>query len=710
MLHPLPIALFCCTAAMAQGWSSPTTIAVVDAATGRPCGGAQVWIAGADHPAYQTPRDPAASARERLVRHGRALRCDAQGEVAVPEDLQADGLAEAGALVGERWSARSLPWPPRLRLVLVVDDDPVLTVHLLGPDDRPLGLGVFASLLPGGHASAPTLRQDADAARGTLQLRPAALREAARRSPSHDGQLADEGLLQLTLDAVTSAPVRTTFDLHRPLPADVTLRAPAFGSLRVRVTDADGKPIAQGHAHAAAIDPATGQRILHGAYQAIRGGEAFFPAVALGLQVQLQVNEEIGPPTLAKVAGPTKAGEEVLQAVELGKARRDGKVVHEISGRLLDPEGQPMPDRLVHVQAEARTSGSQPVRASGTSDAAGRFVVRLLGPFTADTELVLAVAASVRPGQGRVDHFASRPLQPTQPGSALGDVRVGPAPLLVAGRVVDTRGKPVHASLEVRREGHPDADAPALPGTLQTTDRDGGFAAHASFATGKTLRVRCQPSLGGPAIECTVAPGSRDVIVTVPALTAVSGRLRLADPRQIRNLQVVMLPPAMDADPWSGERAMVGPPAPVEPDGSFVTWPVAAGRYLLVVRLANAFELARVADVVVPDDGAVDDPRLVAIDVGKALRLVTVTSVLDGRTPDPFDQLCFAPAEGSMQWPQLALPSVAVSLRERPQQVWLPPGPFTVQALRGNARSPADGMLSQKVDLRDDRATVVLSK
>lgn len=710
MRHHLPFVLFCCTAATAQGWPSPTTIAVVDAATGRPCPGAQVWVAGADHPAYQTPRDPAAPARERLVRHGRALRCNAQGEVAVPDDLQSGGFAEAGALVGERWSARSLPWPPRSRLVLAVDDDPVLNVHLRGPDERPLGLGVFASLLPGGQATAPTLRHTADAATGALLLRPAALRQAARRSPSRDGQLDDEGLLQLTLDAVTSAPVRTTFDLHRPLPADVTLRAPAFGSLRVRVTDTDGKPIAQGHAHAAAIDPATGQRTLHGVYQAIRGGEAFFPAVALGLQVHVQANEEFGPATIATLTGPTKAGEEVLHAVELGKARPDGKVLHEIRGRLLDPAGQPMPDRLVHAVADAVTSGSQPVHANGTSDATGRFVLRLLGPFPDGTELVLAVAASGRPGQGRVDHFATRPLPPTQPGTALGDVRVGPAPLLVAGRVVDTRGKPVHARLEVRREGHPDTDAPALPGTMQTTDRDGGFAAHASFATGKSLRVRCQPTLGGPAIEQTFAPGSRDVVVTVPALTAVSGRLQLADPRQGRNLQVLMVPPAMDADPWCGTSAMVGPPAPVEPDGSFVTWPVAAGRYLLIVRLANAFELARVADVVVPDDGAVDDPRLVAIDVSKALRLVTVTSVPGGRTPDPFDQLCFAPAAGSMQWPQLALPSVAVSLRERPQQVWLPPGPFTVQALRSNARSPAEGVLSPKVDLRDDRATVVLAK
>lgn len=703
-MHRLPLlVLLPCAAALAQGQPVPTTIAVVDAATGHPCPAATVWVLGIDHPSYFVPRDPLQSARERFARDGTALRTDERGEVRVPVALAPGGIAEVAALAGDRWCQCHPPWPPRPRLVLAVEADPVVAVRLLGPDDRPAAIAVLC----GSQGGDILLRVDPTT--GLAHFRPTALRMQGAWTRVEEGRIDDAARIWITLDAVTAVPIAIELDPGLALPAQVTLRAPACGSLRVKVVDAKGAPIARGHAHAGAIDPTTGRCGALGTWREIRDGEARFDAVALGLEVQVQVGAETGPHTNATIAGPAKPGEEIVATVATPAQRADGRTPHDITGRLLAPDGTPMARCGVHLVVDRNVSGSHPVRASAGTDDAGAFTVTALGPFDAGNEILIAVMAPGNQAGRPVDHFAVRPLQHARAGTELGDVRTARAPLLVAGRVLDTFGNAVRARIEVQRDGHPDTDDPSLPGTTGATDQAGRFALHASFATSKPLHVRCRTELGTEQFVQTVAPGRSDVVFTVPARTAVSGQLRLADARQSRHLHVLMVPAAADPDPWCGPQFALAT-APVAADGSFATWPVEAGKYHLVVRLANAFELARVVNIEVPPDGAVRDPRLAAIDLTSALREVTVTVDAGDRAIGACDELSFEPAPGSWKPPQLVRPGVVAAMRARPLRVWLPPGPFTVQARRSDARSAAEAALSPAVDIRDGAATVVLTR
>src|SRR5262249_27609640 len=123
----------------------------------------------------------------------------------------------------------------------------------------------------------------------------------------------------------------------------------------------------------------------------------------------------------------------------------------------------------------------------------------------------------------------------------LGDVRVGDAPLLVAGRVVDDRGVGVRrpiVHLEPVRHAI-DVLEPLGTNTSVTGERDGRFRI-CGVTSQKELVVcvvdydatGCESDSGAGAIRFAV--GTRDLVVVVPSQGSVRGRVEL-DPLLARD-------------------------------------------------------------------------------------------------------------------------------------------------------------------------------
>jgi len=646
MLHA---ALF--VALLAQAPSEQTRIEVVDATTGKPVPHATVWIVDRERSWTAGARDPFVRADHWFEVLGYELEANANGHLVVPRDAP---IARVAAGAASRWGSVSLPPHLPERILLPVVDAPDLELRLLGPNGKPTSI-------PASCGSIMRTRANDDG----VAILPLATRfgNAATQSSWPHARLRASVPTTVTLDLVTSTPVQVAFDPMAP-PAQIELLAPEHGEVVVHATNAAGDAIRSGYAHLRAIAP-NGPRFLPGLTVSIVDGRARFPAVALDETLHLQVSDHHGGTTHAEFAGPTEAGQTVTHAAQ-APPRGDGKPVHLITGRLVDANGQPMTHRAIRA-----TLPSEP-GATALVDKIqhGAFEIRLLHAPQPGQELLLTLNGN--PRSHELDHYAVCALDAGST-TRLGDVRARPAELLVAGRVVDTLGRPVHAELDLSANVPKRRHGPALYGSTLRTDRLGRFALYCRkrprqpvILSAHQFRDRTEPQF--------LKAGSTGAEFVVPAKEALRGRLMLAGTSASRLLTVQLTPsgkPPSGCDPFARPQSL-----PVAIDGTFTTARVAAGRYDLTVKLAGTFEVARIDGLAVEPGKPNRDPRLQAIDLIDSLRRVTVRLDAGARAIPRDATICLAAAASSSGDRAAFRQEVSGDASRYPLKLWLPKGAF----------------------------------
>ncbi len=237
----------------------------------------------------------------------------------------------------------------------------------------------------------------------------------------------------------------------------LVLRLPPTGRLAVKVL-CKGRPVRNGMA---VVRLEEGRRVI--ARRDVDGrGLAFFKYVGLGMELAVEASplffepDEVGKGA-AKVRGPAKAGERVDVEVSLG-----GEGVY-LSGSLLGPAGMPLSQEWVHWEVSSKgdaPAGYVRIRDDPIlTDRLGRFLLTLFR-FHPRRDPVAGHGGESGPLSGKRPgwwiHFAAFPRESVPwteyvwvPGKVssgtykFGKIRLSPASLLAAGRVMEGWRKPL---------------------------------------------------------------------------------------------------------------------------------------------------------------------------------------------------------------------------------------------------------------------------
>lgn len=268
-------------------------------------------------------------------------------------------------------------------------------------------------------------RQNADGGvSDSMQALPPTRADGTTELPDAAQQLAAPHVVGARLFArILGADGPTVPIAAQALPADViTVTVPDAGRVRAELRSADGSrwqlDDPQEQFHLAALD-ANGRPEAMAFTARPIAGAAQFAGVALGRRYRLWTAREWAKPV--EFAGPDRAGATVVVPLAMHRGLRL------LAGRLLGPDGAPWPHGT-HLAAETagRRFGNQLM-----PDANGRFVTRLDG-FAGEQPRLHFVTNT------RSDsvHALVVPNGPLLPGlHELGDVRLRPPPVLVAGRL-----------------------------------------------------------------------------------------------------------------------------------------------------------------------------------------------------------------------------------------------------------------------------------
>jgi hypothetical protein len=406
--------------ATAQGF--PFALEVVDAITGGPVPGAEVRLVGG-------ARHFNALAFDGMLERGEGRRADDAGIVrfdwAPDESLLVLALAGArsGGAFFEAGTLRA-----RERVELQLDWD--VEVLVVGTDGAPLEQVPlrFALARQGREESS---RRTTDAA-GRAVLAHAGLEHALRPFES----------LGVRVELPFPQVLERRIDPARPPGEPVVFTLPSTGEVVAEILGADRAPVPDGtevqlelvwpgeprelsafsEVRRISMDTSTGQ------------GRARFRRVPLGAEVALAIGAPGGGGTSdAYFPGPGRAGEVVERTIVL-------QLEHPLlEFRALDLGGDPLGGIALELELHESRSFLGTPRWSGRSEEDGRFTVELRGEFEPGDTRILVV-------RGRGGEIGARLelSQGFEPGLVpMGDLVLGPAPVLVSGRVEDSAGDPV---------------------------------------------------------------------------------------------------------------------------------------------------------------------------------------------------------------------------------------------------------------------------
>jgi hypothetical protein len=604
------------------------------------------------------------------TRFARRVTADERGEISLPQPAEWFRiLGRDGARYGELYHPRG---PDGQTALLHLEPDRTLRVRATDARGAPLaGLPVGLREERGDWAWWRAKRDTDAEGRAVF----AHLQDELAGEPSQRIMLAaaiphrDAPELAIRLDAL---PVE-----------EQLLVIPAHGSLRVRLFDADKRPLKE-RARVVVQGAWTENRpewfeesegfqelASHGAHAVdAEDGVALFPCVGVGLALTVAVDFD-GTENWETIecSGPATAGTEATAEVFQRVLRPT------LLARLLGPDRQPLRDTAVLVQdrfesANWTSVSPQPVRTDGE----GR-VRRAIGEDWAESE----------PGSRRWLEFV-READPAASASALGariagradwragvndlgDVQLEVLPLLVTGRVVDAVGAPIaHADVALaqrfqRNRGRETWRAES--DTRTQSDRDGRFAVH-GFAREGTFRVEARHRDFPLAFVPWVAGGEEHLIQFAGGLF-VRGQI-LRDPATAYaplNVQLVEAGTDRARSQTRVERSGLfrcGPGAPELAD-------------LLVREEASERVLWRIPGVRAHALEAAPDARLDPLDLRSRIKLVEVhCTTPDGNvvaedlmiawTPDP------AP-EPPEDWTWAGGGQFSFLVGEEPQRLWI---------------------------------------
>ena len=340
-----------------------------------------------------------------------------------------------------------------------------------------------------------------------------------------------------------------------PLPEQpLVLRLPPAGEVVVQIVGDHGAARQCTLTAIPADERLPGFSAFRGLTAAVEDGQALFRHVPLGQRFRATLDLEGADGSASGDGdGPRSPGERRTLVVDLG----DGV---SFTGRLLRPDGAAADGRSWRYRLRSLSGSSH---GGGLRlDPEGRFLIRL-GPEQQGWELA-ALEIEAAPGWQRPAAAAERssaraPLAGRYgPGEhQLGDLRLVPVPLLVAGRVVDPGGEPVAGAvltvdlLELRNEDFGDTWRP-LPDARQVSGEDGGFRIQADTGPGE-FRLHAQRTgsyLGRPLL---FAAGERELEVVLQQAGAIELPLLLPAGFGAEHLEVYAELSGDASRRWSGQ-------------------------------------------------------------------------------------------------------------------------------------------------------------
>lgn len=545
-----------------------------------------------------------------LERLGRRYEADENGEIEVPAPrATAYAVARAGELYGAARFARDADGG---RVELLLHPDRHVAIRVRDAAGAPVAdVPVGVALRTGNWEHlAWTARTDGEEGLAV-----------ARHFHELFGAYLDHGSLYARLAFPLADPEAVLLPPDELPREPVELTLPPTGAVLVELQQADGSPFAGACRVELSVDPGgrLGARHPTHALELDGDGEpARYDFVGLGLELVASARTRDGWKLVSeRFAGPAAPGEE--RRVVLRFAQRWPALV----GRALGPDGAPLAERALRVNARVRVNGADRGGRSGgaTTDADGRF--RWYVELEALREGVLAVElrAPAQAGAPELAASVDLPLPLDEGETALGDVALAGAALVVAGTVVDPLGRPIPdvrlgvAALQPGSDLRPDYWQ-QVAGLYTTSDAAGRFELRGTPPPGR-LALRASAAHVVREEPAPFPLGAREYTLTLQRAGVLAGRV-LVDPGvPAQRLRVRLRPP--------GRRERTSYGCDVMADGRFQARAVEPGDYDLHVHVESESEpLATVPGVRVAADGSSDDPRLDPVDLRGALHALVL--------------------------------------------------------------------------------------
>ena len=571
----------------------------------------------------------------RLAR-AETYRADASGRVRVPDPVQ-EALVQVRA--GDAWGFELLGgiFEEDLRVELEVPR----TLEVRVED----GLGVPVAdqdVALGGPWSQVVWGSPRTDARGLAEVTHAntLLRAIYGQEPP---------LLEVSVDTWDGTRVGQEVDL-RAMPADpVRLVLPVGGEVRVSVATPGGEALdSDGCAVELEVRDGATVRTLMG--WTTGSSEAVFRNLPAGAAVVARLGEWADEGELAPSEG-------VVPQPEAGPLHLVVTVVpppdRSIVARLVDADGNPLAGETCYVSAEARSGRGTSSSSTGgrRTDDEGRVDYELQGFLVegAGPDRVLRLTFSVHRVEGPAWVSEPQVLEgPFELPMDLGDVVCAMPPLLVAGRLEDTAGRPIEGGW-VRAKVLPPGEDPTEVTNLhwamedvagQTSgpsDEDGRFAVHGRPEPGG-LYVTASADGFGESDHLPVRVGSADVVVRLGAAGSLLGSARIPD-GSAPDIWSMGIQPAVEADRtgfspetitggWRSDGTWWD--SDLQASGQFGWRDLEPGVYNVRLRCEGIAEpLETWLELRVRPGEALRDPRLQKLELGDLVTAVEV-EVVDG--------------------------------------------------------------------------------
>ncbi len=556
--------------------------------------------------------------RNAFRRYARRFLADDEGRVTVPD---ANGMLQG--LAPDLWGGGHLEQGGKEPFVLELHPDPLLRVRVVNAAGEPLA-GIPVTIRRGeyGTGKSPILTRAPD---GIVEF-------------EHEyGRAHSDGIdrLRVALAPLLDREVEREISLDDPPREPVELVAPSLGRLEVLVVDAEGRALDRSVSLSIRL---VGRRGVDDERDPDRPGERnpvrrtlvagqqqATLQVEIGLELEITASAPGGfGPVSERIRGPRRAGD--TKTVELRLVPRWPRLV----GRILEPDGTPAASTPFAIRLGTENAASRfSVEGRTSTDAAGRFrhTLQKNPSLTKISEILTMSTAGdgIAPREVRVEL-----LDGLRAGRMdLGDLTLGPRPLLVSGTVVDEAGDPVPgARIEIARSRRDDRwDDETYWTSLgleSTSDDEGRFAIHGTAESGSLgIRARHEDHINGE--YASFSPPSADVEIVLTSAGRIAGRVLYDGEERIPPIEI-----RITREDRPGRRLFQ---AGIATDGNFETDRLPPGTYTVSLELDGSREpILDVSGVVIRPGEITRDPRLAAVDLRGRIHSFRLTVVdVNGR-------------------------------------------------------------------------------
>ncbi|MCY3003260.1 MAG: carboxypeptidase-like regulatory domain-containing protein [Planctomycetota bacterium] len=591
---------------------SPTDtilVRVVDCERFEPVAGAEVRWASWDWIAQSSSVYSVDSVTQgaRVLEGGLVGQTDAQGQIRLPKP---DSRLLVQSSAPGRWGQAYVSPGTTVPTELVLAPDGDLLVEVVDKRGTPV-----AGVRVGARRAAEL--------RSFISVNADTGPNGLARLPHARAQLlagAENGTLLVTVVSADPEAPRALVSVPPWPSAPVRLRLGETGTVVVNVVDAAGAMVVEpAEVQLSTQRPGEQSSTLHAFAPR---GTATFEHMPLGAQLSIFAFPRLGGGVSgagARAAGPSSGGERVVVSVPICVPPPT------LSGRALDERGEP----LAHAELSLSVREASPLPSlageqSTRTDEEGRFEVKFTEkPSDKGPGLVLVVRAGELALEGVV------PFSVAASGT-LGDIRLSPAPRLVAGRVVDEAGAgiagaPVTLLRFALEPDQSESEVEIAGGMAQVewetdrlrtarSDAHGNFELRVLEASGKyCLRAFARGFVVGAQVPFEI--GASDVeIVLKREVPPLRGRVLLPSPESLERLSI-------STGQWSG---------------TFDEY----GRFTIPRRSAEPLDVVLRADGLGPEPFVTivqvsdpQDPRLAEIDLRPLVQALSFRVVGDDGTP-----------------------------------------------------------------------------